>query len=107
MARILRILGTAVSGVIVAIQFPKVLESPSRFLVLCLAATVVACFVIAEIFLHFEEKKREQRQEQRQEQLIRSVMEEFASTSAAKAPLPSIPTELGMSADDPRIYVEV
>lgn len=108
MARFFRILGTIVGGIIAAIQFPKVVETPSRLLVLCLASVIVIFFIVAEIFLYFEEKRREQSQAEVNRQLVRSAVSEYVSAKAASvsSALPAS-TELGMSADDPRIYLEI
>ena len=100
------------TGVILAIQFPKVLETPSRALVLRLVGALIGVLVLAEIVLWFEEKRRDKKREERQadanKQLVLSTVAEFvsASSSQAASPMPN-PTELGMSADDPRIYLEI
>ena len=100
------------TGAILAIQFPKVLETPSRALVLWLVGTLIVLLVLAEFVLWFEEKRRDKKREELQaeanKQLVLSTVAEFvsASTSKASSPTPN-PTELGMSADDPRIYLEI
>jgi hypothetical protein len=108
MALLFRILGAVLGAVIVAIQFLKVLESPSRLLVISLAAAVIVCFVIAEIFLKYEERARERRQEEKNRQLVHSVVAEYTAPTKVAITVPvSNANELGMSADDPRVYVEI
>jgi hypothetical protein len=57
-----------------------------------------------------KERKREETQEERDRLLIHKAIEEFKLSNVATSivePSVALPAELGMSADDPRLYLEI
>lgn len=86
--------------VIAVIQFPSVVKSPSRVSVLCVAAAIIIFVIGGEIFAYFEEKKKKRLQF---EELKKFLVTQLRETTVAPMASPPQTTELGMSADDPRI----
>jgi hypothetical protein len=98
---------------------PAFLPAPLWLKVLLIGSGILGLLAFGfHLFLQSrEEKKRETQQEERTFNLIKAVAAEFESKIALSksatapiivpAPSPSVTAELGMSADDPRIYLEI
>jgi len=102
---------TVIVAIIAVLQFTKIFNSSlGKWAVVGLAIAYIACVAASELSKRRAERIKEAKQEERDRELIRkAVLEYKASIETVVQPLPSAapPIELGMSADDPRLYLNI
>ena len=103
-----RILGSVLVIVIAILQFTKIFDSVAgKIAVLVLASIAAASVVVSEVLVYRSEKRRKTEQHERDKQIAKLAVEEYRNATTSALPEQEEPKELGMSADDPRIYVSI
>jgi hypothetical protein len=104
-----RIAGNGIVIVIAVLQFTHVFEYPvGKWIVLALALAAVTAGIVSEFQLRKAEQTREANQEERDRKLAVAAVSEYVHrASSVQMTASSQIEEHDMSADDPRIYVEI
>lgn len=96
--------------VIAVLQFTHFFDSPvGKWVVLSLAVVAGVCVIASEALTYREGRKQKSQQEARDQALIGNILKELRPLVVEQRTIPQplqAPEELGMSANDPRIYIE-
>jgi len=109
----LKCIGLALMAAIAVLQFfLEMLQHPNtRWIVFGMAAIAVICFAIAEMMSGSRQKRErldwQNGQLERDQKLLELFVAQTKADDKPTATTSGIESELGMSADDPRIYLEI
>jgi hypothetical protein len=107
---VFKIVEFLIVALIAFLQFTRIFNYPyGKWIIAFLAMALAVCLITSEVLQRKTEREKESRQEERDRKLAQMVIAEYKASLSNTIIEPMLlqSTELSMSGDDPRIYLDI